>query len=1093
MKNILLIICLSSQLIFAQTTNELGLPTIANFLPSDFNGTKGIFDISQNENGLMYFVNHNAILEYDGIKWRNYKIPNQGYTHLFALGDNSRIYIGTNNDLGFFEPNKVGTLEFISLKKNLPDHLQDFINATVIAYFNGKVYFEIFPSTGSVIFYVWDTDVETMEQFEIEGKRFQIFPLNEAIYIDMQDVGLGKLVNDQFSLIKNGELLKNKSITAINSFPEEPEKLLITTVNNGFFIYNFENNTVNKWQINYKVQDEFFINTLMLPDNNILTGTLNSGALVFNLKGDLIYTFNKANGLLNNTIYSSFLDNSGGIWLGGSLGISYIDFNAPIKWLDNRSKLKGDDFYITKHRNSLYISNYSGNIFKLSPGTNQFENISVPGVIIGELFKTKDDLFYHADNELGLLVERDGEFKSIIKTPTRYYSTAKIFDLIASSYHPGRYFIGTYRGLKVIRKENDQWIDEGLIGDDRTQIYKLVEEQDGSLWALTYTHLSRIRFTKDKNGGLNLKDYKIEVFDESHGFKKGDEPKPLSFNGETVFVTSESIWQFDEKSQQFSRDSTSALSKHFEEFQKSENDTKILSQDFQGIFWLYTLAHRSLSMGIPDKEGNIEWIAEPFSRIAGLGASNPYRDDNDIVWLSTFKGLLQFDLKKALTPKPNYPALMRKVSAGEDTVIFYGGVPVFKLKAPLPYSYNKLRLEFSASSYSESKHLLFSTFLQGSDKNWTNYSSETFKEFTNLSPGNYTFWVKAINTDGKESTSASFTFEILPPWWFTWWAYLIYVFVFLISLFAFSQWREKKLRIEKENLESLVNVRTNELKESLDHLQSTQTQLIQAEKMASLGELTAGIAHEIQNPLNFVNNFSEVSIELIEELKEELKQVKTQYIASNIESQQTDLSNIDEAESILKDLESNQQKINHHGKRADSIVKGMLEHSRTSSGEKVETDINALCDEYLRLSYHGLRAKDKSFNAAFETNFEADLPKVNVISQDIGRVLLNLINNAFYAVKTRDLASPPQPDYKPTVIVSTRNLGDRIEISVKDNGNGIPDHIKDKIFQPFFTTKPTGQGTGLGLSLSYDIVKAHGGSISVESQKDEGTTFIINL
>jgi two-component system, NtrC family, sensor kinase len=276
------------------------------------------------------------------------------------------------------------------------------------------------------------------------------------------------------------------------------------------------------------------------------------------------------------------------------------------------------------------------------------------------------------------------------------------------------------------------------------------------------------------------------------------------------------------------------------------------------------------------------------------------------------------------------------------------------------------------------------------------------------------------------------------------------------------------------------------LETTLDHLRATQAQLIQSEKMASLGELTAGIAHEIQNPLNFVNNFSEVSIELIEEVMEEVK-------AQGLAPQQT-------ITEILSDIQTNLTKINHHGKRADAIVKGMLDHSRTSSGEKTPTDINALADEYLRLSYHGLRAKDKSFNADFNTDFDPDLPHAKVIPQDMGRVLLNLINNAFYAAhdkakmgtaKTQDLASPPQPDYKPTVTVSTKNLGDQIEIMVKDNGNGIPDAIKDKIFQPFFTTKPTGQGTGLGLSLSYDIVKAHGGVLKVETQENKGSIFTI--
>jgi two-component system, NtrC family, sensor kinase len=265
------------------------------------------------------------------------------------------------------------------------------------------------------------------------------------------------------------------------------------------------------------------------------------------------------------------------------------------------------------------------------------------------------------------------------------------------------------------------------------------------------------------------------------------------------------------------------------------------------------------------------------------------------------------------------------------------------------------------------------------------------------------------------------------------------------------------------------------LETTLDHLRATQAQLIQSEKMASLGELTAGIAHEIQNPLNFVNNFSELSTELIDEMNEEL-----------------DKGDIDEAKAISADIKQNLEKINHHGKRADAIVKGMLAHSRSSSGEKIPTDINALADEYLRLSYHGLRARDKSFNADFKTNFDPNLPKVNVVPQDIGRVLLNLINNAFQAINN--------DEFKPLVTVATKNLGDKIQISVKDNGPGIPDAIKEKIFQPFFTTKPTGQGTGLGLSLSYDIVKAHGGEIRVESlpagqagEQGEGTTFIISL
>ncbi len=271
-----------------------------------------------------------------------------------------------------------------------------------------------------------------------------------------------------------------------------------------------------------------------------------------------------------------------------------------------------------------------------------------------------------------------------------------------------------------------------------------------------------------------------------------------------------------------------------------------------------------------------------------------------------------------------------------------------------------------------------------------------------------------------------------------------------------------------------IEVQKKKAENSLAELKAMQAQLIQSEKMASLGELTAGIAHEIQNPLNFVNNFSEVNNELIEELKAELA-----------------TGNQQQAIEIANDIKANEEKINHHGKRADAIVKGMLQHSRSNSGVKEPTNINALAGEYLRLAYHGLRAKDNTFNAVMKTDFDESIGSVNIIPQDIGRVLLNLYNNAFYAVK------PPNPltgeHYEPTVTVSTKKVGDRIEIRVGDNGTGIPQKVVDKIFQPFFTTKPTGQGTGLGLSLSYDIIKAHGGEIKVETKENEGSLFVILL
>ncbi|PWA08751.1 sensor histidine kinase [Flavobacterium laiguense] len=293
--------------------------------------------------------------------------------------------------------------------------------------------------------------------------------------------------------------------------------------------------------------------------------------------------------------------------------------------------------------------------------------------------------------------------------------------------------------------------------------------------------------------------------------------------------------------------------------------------------------------------------------------------------------------------------------------------------------------------------------------------------------------------------------------------------------FQQSEILKAKLEIQVAERTAEILGQKEELQKALDELKTTQNQLIQSEKMASLGELTAGIAHEIQNPLNFVNNFSEVSVELLDEMNEEI--VKGDF---------------EEVKNIASDIKKNLEKINYHGKRADSIVKGMLQHSRTGNTTKEATDINKLADEYLRLAYHGLRAKDKSFNADLVVDFDENLPKINVFTQEIGRVLLNLFTNAFYA--THQMQKKSDEAYKPMVSVKTVLKENGIEITVRDNGIGIPEAIKDKVMQPFFTTKPTGEGTGLGLSLSYDIVvKGHGGTIAIDSKENDHTVFTILL
>jgi signal transduction histidine kinase len=423
----------------------------------------------------------------------------------------------------------------------------------------------------------------------------------------------------------------------------------------------------------------------------------------------------------------------------------------------------------------------------------------------------------------------------------------------------------------------------------------------------------------------------------------------------------------------------------------------------------------------------------------------------------------------------------------------------------LQYNQNNLTFEFIALHYANPSKNRYAFILENYDPDWREVVNQREAFYPRLPPGKYVFRVKASNSNGtwnEEGIRLSIT--VLPPWWQTPWAYGLYALLAIgLGLLVNRFMRRRLLSREREKQQALELAHAREieqayrqLEESHETLKATQAQLIQSEKMASLGELTAGIAHEIQNPLNFVNNFSELNQELLEEMKQELAAGRPE-----------------EAAAIADDVIGNEAKISQHGKRADAIVKSMLQHSRSEAGEKSETDLNALADEYLRLAYHGLRAKDNSFNATLDTNFDPRLPTVPVVVQDISRVLLNIFNNAFYAVQQKKKTAGA--GYDPLVSVTTKLLPDgvpsdnargqlpgkipasthapMISISIRDNGAGIPSSMMDKIFQPFFTTKPAGQGTGLGLSLSYDIVRAHGGEIRVDTKEGAYTEFRVTL
>jgi signal transduction histidine kinase len=532
----------------------------------------------------------------------------------------------------------------------------------------------------------------------------------------------------------------------------------------------------------------------------------------------------------------------------------------------------------------------------------------------------------------------------------------------------------------------------------------------------------------------------------------------------------EGLYQYDEAKDKFVQFNSPIFSVGIEKI------LSILEDDQQNI-WV-TTANAILKIS-----ANRERI-QMFNADYGILSSNwnwlnNYKAADGRLFIGGSNGYYMFKPEEINVSNPapvlNFSQLIigsKEIFPGDDGIL---SAPIWKTeKINLAYNQHSFSVDFISVNYNSSEAIKYLYQLENFDNGWNNLGTDHKASFFNVPPGRYKLRVRAINSEGT-ITEKTLSVIISPPWWKSWWAYSIYALLVIIAGYLIYKYQKSYIiKRERERTQQKELEQAKEIEKAYKTLQATQAQLIQSEKMASLGELTAGIAHEIQNPLNFVNNFSEVNKELLIELKDTIKK-----------------GNLDEVNAIADDIISNEEKINHHGKRADAIVKGMLQHSRSSSGQKEPTDINALCDEYLRLAYHGLRAKDKSFNATMKTDFDNSIGNIKIVPQEVGRVILNLINNAFYAVDEKKKQN--QNGFEPTVSVSTKRNNEKVEIKVNDNGNGIPQKVLDKIFQPFFTTKPTGQGTGLGLSLSYDIVKAHGGEIKVNTKEGEGTEFVIIL
>jgi ligand-binding sensor domain-containing protein/signal transduction histidine kinase len=825
---------------------------------------------------------------------------------------------------------------------------------------------------------------------------------------------------------------------------------------------------------------------------NLWFGTIGGG--VSRYEGRSFTNFTSAQGLAGNLVFTIAGDKSGNLWFGTFRGgVSRYDGKSFTNFTSAQGLVNNNVYSILEDKSgNLWFGTHGGGVSRLSRDGKSFTNFTTAqGLANNNVYNIAEDnsgnLWFGTRGGGVSRLSRDG--KSFTNfTSAQGLVNNKVFCITKD--RSGNLWLGTLGG-GVSRYDGKSFTNlTSAQGLGSNLVWCITEDNKGNLWFGTAEGLSFLNrdqvlkvgnITDKANNRDNNKNRIFKTFTTKDGLPDNFVTQVMQLpNGKMVVGTNLGIAFFNPASEQpdtFRRLSCIEIYNANSGYPVKDINTgqNCLYLDSKGMIWAGTGSEKMALVRFNPSALHAD-STSPTLVIQKIKVN-----EQNICW---------YDLNPALSQKGQGDSLSFPANITEEVTTFgktlteedrnnmrqrYGDIRFKSItkfypvpeQLVLPYRHNNINIGFGAIEVDRPNMVSYRYMLEGYDKDWSPVLKETSATFGNISEGTYTFKVKAMGPNGVWCEPVTYIFKVLPPWYRTWWAYLMYTLVFSLAFWMFIKWWERNLRNEKNRLEKKVEERTTELNQSLELLKETQSQLVQQEKLASLGALTAGIAHEIKNPLNFVNNFAELNNELLQEMNEQI-----------------DKGNYEEVKAISKKIQLNDSRINEHGKRADGIVKSMLEHSRSGTAEKQPTDINRLCNEYLNLAYHGMRANVKDFNCTIERNFAENLPIINIVPQDISRVMLNLINNAFYAVKDKPGA---------TLTLTTMATARCVIIRIKDNGTGIPEDVKQKIFEPFFTTKPAGSGTGLGLSLSFDIIKAHGGKIDVHTEEGKGTEFIISL
>lgn len=1066
-----------------------GLPPLKSFSPKEIGASRQSWGILEDDRGILFFGNNDGLLTYDGSNWELIPSPNGNLIRSLAMDEHGVIYYGGRNDLGYVSSDSLGQLKLVSLRDKVPLEEEDFDDLWEIIYLNGQVIFQTYE-------YIFTLDVNTKKSWEDRSFTLINAPsrimssavIDGTCYVYAKEDGLTRLANGQLQSLSQEAVIQDVVVDMLPWFPHSDKaQMLLCGLRNG--LHAWDGNEMSPFPLERQAADLMqaakITNACYLSDGTLALATDNLGLIVLNEDGQLVNHLHKGTGFPVEDTNDLLPDFQGGLWVSTSLGIIRVDLPASLTHFSDQSDISYRVYSMTPYKGKLYVATTNG-LFVSSTNDGQgFEHVPGPNTAIWDLLSTGTDL---------LAVSPYTGIFQLDNNRLRRISGHVPIKMTHSRFNDKIVYIGdgsTDYGFSILYKTTNGWrrfLTNPIIKD---QIRYVEEEKPGILWLGSRSKgflRVEIPSLKDLNDAsfsdlakidslaVNVQRYPDSL--STSAFRA----RPYFVHDKLYLASSEGLKRMAPSIDQLIPDST--LGPVFADTTTIINE---LVGGPEGSIWVnYIEAGRNTaSIGKLSLVDNGNYSLEEVVDLLRIGdlqftSMQTSGEIDDPLWFGTTNGLIKYQPQIKRDNKTTFATLIRSVSIHGDSLLYAGNDLTSRAAYSSPvlsYAHNALRFKFSAVNYEVSESTLYQYQLEGFDKAWSDWTSENQKDYTNLPEGSYEFRVRSKNVYGVMGGEGTFEFRILPPWYRQWWAFSLYIVLGIAAvtylILSYNRWKTQQLELRNQQLEQAVDEKTQEILK-------TQKQLILQEKMASLGQMTAGMAHELKNPLNFINNFSLGSIELLDDIQVELEE------SSDQEGQQ-------EIKGHLSLLKQYIESIHNNGERMDKIVLGMLNHTSINAGERVLTDIKRLTDESIDLAFYGFQGRHPNFDFEVVRDYERDQLMAKIYPNELSKSLINIFDNACYAIHKK--AQTQDDAYRPVINVTLQSQGSKLFIKVRDNGNGIAQADKEKIFTPFYTTKPTGAGNiGLGLSIAYDvIVKGHQGQFSIESEVGEFTSFIIEL